>query len=210
MLIDLLTVAVLAYVGTRLFTGARTALRPDVRAHIRTIARGVRPRHVLLAPVALGGVIAAYALLVQIPGLDWGWWTAIGGGGNPVVGVTDQTAGSPLEWIIPAVFLTLLLPGLPLFAEREERMFRAGAEDWSSWRRAWKGLQFGLVHAIVGIPIGAAIALSIGGWYFMAVYLRAWRATRRREAAVLESTRAHFVYNLEVVVLVVVVLTFGL
>jgi hypothetical protein len=208
-LVDLLTVAVLAFVGTRLFTGARLVARPDVRAHVVTVARGIRLRHALLGPVVLALVITAAGLLVQVPGLDWGWWTEIGGGGNPVIGVTDQTSGSPLEWIIPAVFLVMLLPALPLFAEREERMFRLGAERWSTGRRIWRGIQFGLVHAIIGIPIGVALALSIGGWYFTVMYLRAWRRTHDPEAAVLESTRAHFTYNLEVLLLVAVALVFG-
>jgi hypothetical protein len=208
--LDLLTVAVLAFVGTRLFTGARQVLRPDVRAHIVTIVRGIRVRHVLLGPVALTLVITAASLLVLVPGLDFGWWTAIGGGGNPVTGVTDTTAGSALEWIIPAVFLVLLLPALPLFAEREERMFRLGAESWSTRRRIGRGVQFGLVHAIIGIPIGVALALSIGGWYFTAMYLRAWRASHSAEAAVMESTRAHLAYNLEVLLIIAVALAFGL
>ena len=46
-------------------------------------------------------------------------------------------------------------------------MFRTGAERWSTGRRALKVLQFGMVHALIGIPIGAAMALSIGGAYFM-------------------------------------------
>jgi hypothetical protein len=208
-LLNLLTVAVLAYVGSRLFMGARLAVRTDAREHILRILRGVRIRHVVLAPVALSAVIAAASALIMVPGLDWGWWTAIGGQGNPVVGVTDQTAGSPLEWIVPALFLALLLPALPLFAEREERMFRAGAEDWSLPRRVWRGVQFGLVHALIGIPIGVALALSIGGWYFTTMYLVAWRRTRDRDEAVLESTRAHFIYNLEILLLVAVALVFG-
>jgi hypothetical protein len=206
---DLLTAVVLAFVGMRLFSGARLVLRPDVRAHIALILRGIRPRHVLLAPVVLVLVIAAFAVLYQVPPLRWGWWTALGGAGNPVIGVTDRTTGSPLEWIVPTVFLMLLLPALPLFAEREERMFRAGAEEWSRGRRIRRGVEFGLVHAIIGIPIAAALALSIGGWYFTVMYLRAWNRTHDREAAVLESTRAHFTYNAEALLLVAVALLAG-
>jgi hypothetical protein len=209
-LLNLLTVAVLAYVGSRLFVGARIALTAAARRHIVEMLRGVRLRHVVLAPVVVALVIAAFALLYQVPPLRWGWWTQIGGQGNPVVGVTDQTKGSPLEWIVPAVFLTLLLPALPLFAEREERMFRAGAEEWSLGRRIRRGLEFGLVHALIGIPIAAALALSIGGWYFTAMYLRVWNRTHDRELAVLESTRAHFVYNAEALLLIAVALLSGL
>jgi hypothetical protein len=158
--------------------------------------------------LTLVGTVAG--LLIQVPGLDWGWWTEIGGEGNPVIGVTEQTTGSALEWVVPAVFMVMLLPALPLFAEWEERRFRLGAEEWSTARRIVRSLQFGLLHAVIGIPIGVAVALSVGGWYFTAMYLRQWRRSRDREAAVLESTRAHLAYNLSVLVLVVVALAFGL
>jgi hypothetical protein len=201
-LADLLTVAVLVFIGTRLVGAAGLVGRPEVRARIVTIVRGVRPWHVVLAVPVLVAVATAASLLVEVPGLDWGWWTAIGGEGNPVVGSTERTAGTVLEWLIPLVFLLLLIPVLPLFAEREEQIFRAGAETWSAGRRVRRGVEFGLVHALVGIPIGVALALSIGGWYFTAVYLRAHRRTGRAAPALLESTRAHLAYNAVIVALV--------
>ncbi len=60
-------------------------------------------------------------------------------------------------------------------------------------------VQFGLIHALIGIPIGAALALSVGGAYFMRVYLGAYNRTRSRMEATLESTRAHTVYNAVIV-----------
>ena len=36
--------------------------------------------------------------------------------------------GTTLEWLIPLVFIVLLIPALPLFALREEELFRLGAE----------------------------------------------------------------------------------
>jgi len=143
-------------------------------------------------------------LLVQIPGLDWGWWTALGGQGNPVFGSSDATAGTVLEWLIPIVFVSLLLPALPLFAFAEEQMFRTGAEHWSLQRRALKVVQFGMVHALIGIPIGVAMALSIGGAYFMWVYLHRYGRTRSSNDATLESTTAHTVYNGAIIVVVLI------
>jgi hypothetical protein len=153
-------------------------------------------------PVLLAVVLAAATLAMQVPGLDWGWWTALGGDGNPVFGSSQATAGTSLEWIVPLVFMTMLLPALPLFANAEERIFRAGAEHWSLARRVAKTLQFGMVHALIGIPLGAALALSIGGAYFMWVYLREFATTGSRQAATLESTTAHTVYNGVIIVLV--------
>jgi hypothetical protein len=148
-------------------------------------------------------------VLFQIPGMSIGWWTAIGGTGNIVTGGTSRTSGTALEWIIPALFLLLLFPALPIFAEREELMFRRGAERWSWRKRAWMGLKFGLIHLIMGIPIGVAIALSVGGWYFQWAYLRGYRRHGGSVAAgVMESTRSHFAYNAEILTLALVVLVF--
>ena len=133
---------------------------------------------------------------------------ALGGQGNPVFGSNDQTNGTPLEWLLPIVFIVLLLPALPLFALREEQMFRQGAENWSWARRVVMALAFGLMHAIVGIPIGFALALSIGGAYFQLVYLRRFRqsVSQRRRCS---STRAHTTYNGVIVIVALVVCCFA-
>jgi hypothetical protein len=208
MLLDLLTVVVLAWVGTRLFEAARVALAPGPRAHIAEIVRGLRPHHFLLALPVLGAVVVTYSLLLQIPGLSFGWWTAIGGEGNPVVGVTSRTSGTAWERIVPAVFLLLLVPALPLLVEREEQIFRRGSEHRTFGQRALRGVLFGLVHALVGIPIAAALALSIGGWYMTWAYVRGFRRGGP-EAALLESTRAHLAYNSVIVGLLAAAIATG-
>jgi hypothetical protein len=196
MLLDLIAVAVLALVGTRLLTVARFSLRPGRREHVAAVVRGVAPRHVVAAPLVLVAVLAVALALIQVPGLEWGWWTALGGFGNPVTGGTERTVGTALEWLVPAVFVALLVPALPLLAEREERVFRWGDEHRSVPQRAARGVVFGLAHAIMGIPLGAALALSIGGWYFSWRYLRGYRAAGGdARAGLLESTRAHLAYN---------------
>lgn len=208
MLLDALTLAVLALVGFRLVDAHRHAWRSHLHGHTLELVRGLRARHLLMAVPVLSLVALAAAALVQVPGLDFGWWTAIGGTGNPVLGATSRTAGSPLAVLVPAVFLALVVPLLPLFAEREEQMFRAGSEYRSLRSRIWWGLKFGLVHTIVGIPVGVALALSIGGWYFTRAYLRGWRRGGRA-TALAESTRAHLAYNLVIFVLVAVLLATG-
>ena len=162
-----LTVGVLGFVGFRLATAAGHSFTSAGRSTTLPIVRGIRWRHVWPAPLVLTAVVVVATLLLRIPGLDWGWWTALGGGGNPVTGTTDQTAGTPLEWIVPLVFLTMLLPAIPLFALAEERTFRRGCEQWSWPRRVRRTVEFGLAHALIGIPIGVALALSCGGAYFM-------------------------------------------
>src|SRR3954470_9612529 len=196
MLLNLLTVAVLGLVGVRLVSAARVAIGGPARQHTREIVGGLARRHFLFAPLALTGVLVAAAALYTIPPLRFGWWTAIGGTGNIVTGGTTRTAGTALEWLVPLVFLALLAPALPLFAEREELIFRRGAEHWSFRRRTTQGVKFGLVHLIMGIPIAVALALSVGGWYFTWAYLRGFRRSHGdQHAAVMESTRTHLAYN---------------
>lgn len=184
-LLDLLTVAVLAFFGSRMFLSFRRSLASGARRHSVELVRGLRLRHFLPVPVVIGAVLAAAVALTTIPPLAFGWWTAIGGEGNPAFGVTERTAGTAFELVVPAIFVGLLIPALPLLVEREEQIFRLGAEGWSTPKRLGRTLLFGLVHALVGIPIGFALALSIGGAHFLLGYLRAWRDTGSRREALL-------------------------
>ena len=138
LLSTVLTVAVLGFMASRLVTGVRVSRSASGRAIVHDVVRRIRWRHVWPVPFVLAAVIAVATPLMMIPGLEWGWWSAIGGEGNPVFGSTDSTAGTVWEWLVPLVFMTLLLPALPLFAHAEERIFRRGAEHWSARRRALK------------------------------------------------------------------------
>jgi len=204
-LLDILTVAILGVVGLRLATIASRAARSrPLRDRTVTIVRGLRARHFLLGVPALVAVGTVAFLLIEVPGLDFGWWWALGGTSNVITGSTEQGTDNVVLRLVPFVFLSVLLPLLPLLAEREERMFRLGAEDWSTARRAVRAVQFGLIHLIMGVPIGVALALSVGGGYFTWAYLRGYRRGRSQEAGLLEATRAHTAYNAVVVTLVLV------
>jgi hypothetical protein len=206
--LDLLTVAVLAFVGFRLADAARQTV--SARAAVWKLVAGLRLRHFVLAVPVLGAVLAVATPLLAVPGLDFGWWTALGGEGNPAVGVGRPSATpGPLETIIPIVFVTLLLIGLPLLVEGEEWVFRRGAQHRSRTANARRAVLFGLVHALIGVPIGVALALSVGGFYFTWAYLQAWRATGSEDAALAESTRSHLAYNLVIAALVIVALATG-
>ncbi len=204
--LDVITFAVLAFFGSRLFVSFRRSLGRGARSHALLLLGGLRPRHFGRVPILLVLVVAASVGLTSIPPLAFGWWTAIGGQGNPAFGVTDRTAGTAFALVVPLVFVVLLIPALPLLVEREEEAFRLGAESWTTPKRIGKAVLFGLIHALVGIPVGVALALSIGGAGFTLAYLRAFRSTGSRREALLESTRLHLAYNLTIVGLVAVVL----
>lgn len=199
-----LTAAVLGFVGFRLVGAAHYTTGRAGRARTLRLLRGIRWRHVLPVPFLIATVLGVATLLMAVPGLSWGWWSAIGGVGNPVSGGTEEVAGTPLEWLLPLLFLALLLPSVPLFAHREEEIFRQGAERWSWPRRVAMALAFGLAHALIGIPIAVALALAVGGAWFQASYLAEFRRTGDREAATLESARAHTAYNLTILLVVLV------
>ena len=135
-LADVLTVVALGFVALRLVEGVRHARSRRGRELVLSIVRGIRWRHFWPVPLVLTAVVTAASVLLLVPGLDWGWWSALGGTGNPVMGDTERTSGTALEWLVPLVFITLLALALPLFAHAEERMFRTGAELWSPRRRA--------------------------------------------------------------------------
>jgi hypothetical protein len=207
---DLLTVAVLAVVGVRLFEAARSS----VEAHAKTLAviRGLRWHHFVRAvPIVLLIVPTAW-VLIQLPVLSFGWWSTLGGEGNPVVGITERDYGI-VSVVLPLFFIGLLIVGLPLLVAREEWLFRRGAERRRTVANVGRSVVFGLAHAVVGIPIGAALALSIGGLYLTWCYLEGWRETRSQSGALVESTRAHLAYNLTIITMVlaslVVLLSFG-
>lgn len=206
--LDLLTVAVLAFVGFRLADAARQTL--SSRSEVWPLVAGLRPRHFLRAIPVLGAVLFVATPLVQVPGLDFGWWTALGGQGNPVVGVgRPEATPGVLETLVPVVFVTLLILGLPLLVEGEEWVFRRGAQHRTRAANARRSVLFGLVHAVVGIPVGVAIALSVGGFYFTWAYLRVWRRTGSEDDALAESTRSHLAYNLVIAVLIIAALATG-
>lgn len=203
-LTNVVTFLVLGFVGFRLIGGLRATRTGPGRTLVTRVWRNIGWRHIWPVPLLLTIVIAVATALVMIPGLSWGWWSALGGEGNPVFASSESTIGTVWEWVIPLAFMALLFPALPLFAYAEERMFRGGAEHWSAGRRVFKTIQFGMVHALIGIPIGAALALSIGGAYFMWVYLRQFRVSATRDAALIESATAHAVYNGLIVTLLIV------
>ena len=206
-LADLLTVVVLGWVGSRLVMAASQSTQGRARQRSLEVVRGLRPRHFVLALPVLVAVALLAAWLVTLPVLSFGWWSAIGGVGNPVVGSSRRLSG-PLAWLVPTFFLALLVPALPLLVEREEQIFRRGSEDRSGPQRLARAVTFGLIHAVIGIPLGVALALSVAGAYLTWAYLHGYHRGGPA-AALLESTRTHLAYDLVILVLVAAAVAAG-
>lgn len=155
--------------------------------HRRTTAhrvwRVVRPLMVLQAlPIVVGTVIAA-GLLMQVPGLGWSWLSLFATGA-PTSGQNVSFAPLSVPWLAP-FFVIGFLWLLPLFALIEERVFRAGTGSWTEG--VVRSVIFGLVHCLVGVPLGVGIALTLPGLWFTRQYFR---------KGVLWSAAHHTSYNL--------------
>lgn len=202
---------VLYFVGFLLTWEAVSAVRSP---RTTVIWRGLRLRHALPAILIILLVVAGYYLIAHLaPWTRWGWWSALGGEGNVVLGHSDVVADASAAWVqrvAPIVFLIALLCFLPAAARREERWFRLGAERRSPARRLLIALVFGLIHLIMGIPIAAALALTAAGWGFQAIYLRAYAQRSSRHDAIMASTHVHLAYNLVLMTLVAMTLMLAL
>lgn len=117
----ILSVAVLGFMATRLVGGVRVSRSEGGRLLVRQVVSRLRWRHVWPVPIVPAVVLVAAGLLVQVPLLHWGWWSAIGGDGN--VRTTGSRRDATLESatahtayngvIICVVLVALVLTSLP-------------------------------------------------------------------------------------------------
>ena len=210
-IVTLLRLAIAAWILVTLARVARVAWRQ--RGLAVAVWRGIRPRHVLGGLALLAGVGSVAGVLVAlVPGMDLGL--------GRLVGLTSNAVFAPLEeglahaapapetgpdWPLAlgaTAFLLPLLLLLPWLAFVEEEIFRAGLEDARLGRVAVASLVFGLVHLVMLVPIGAALAIGVAGGFYASVYRRGhaaagpvprvvhanYRPTRRARRAV---ARAH-------------------
>lgn len=149
-----------------------------VREDYLHVVRAVRWWMVPLTVASLTAVVAVYSVLLAYgpTWLGWGWWSALGGQGNVNLGQTGNEGlfWSVTGWLIP-VGLALVVP---LLARQEELMFRYGTETSTGLQALTRSLAFGLIHLIAGIPIAAALALTVPGLVFAGVYRRAFHGPR--------------------------------
>lgn len=98
---------------------------------------------------------------------------------------------------------------LQVLAIEEERRFREGAEHWTWRQRLTSCVVFGGMHITnIIVPMMSLALLAVGGAALMARYLRTFRKTGSREAAVRSSVQLHYAYN-RVVIFLIPVLIIG-
>lgn len=142
--------------------------------------KGLRPRHFGWAALSITSVIAVGALLWNlVPPLRWGWWSTLGGSGTAI---SPGDESSTFSTIFSALIILVLLSILPYLAHYEEEIFRKNAENRSTRANLLVSLGFGLMHLLMGIPIAAALALTVGGMVFNHVYLRTFHRTFAKQS----------------------------
>lgn len=168
-----LTAAVVIFMLVSTVRMLRNLVRSErLRRDYRHTVTAMRWWMVPAAVIQFSLVIALYLALVKLfPLLGWGWWRMLGNSGNVALAQTGQ---SGLIWKVTGFTLPILAAAVvPWLAHAEEMAFRAGAERQGIRRRLTRQVMFGLAHAWAGIPIGACLALTGSGLYFLLVYLRA-------------------------------------
>ncbi|GGU00873.1 hypothetical protein [Actinomadura citrea] len=190
-----------------------TARKIDYRVAYRMLKK-MRPRHIGTGVAAFGVTVAGVAIF-EAPGWDfltWSWWQSIGGVGNLSLGLTRGTSVAG-ALVSVAMILTFVI-ALPILAMMEEVVFRNGAEDQSAGTRIRRALAFGSMHLVVGVPVAAALALSLTGGVFTWVYLRGARRSKSTEPnlrsahGLLDSSLVHTVHNVVAVIAVAIALSF--
>lgn len=221
----LIALAVVALLGRAVPTAWRN------RGLTLAVWRRIRPRHVIGCVGLLAVVLSTLAaLLAFVPGADLGLGRLVGLTGNAVFAPLEEAtarsaAGEPdggpiaaawLPLVGTTVFLFALLCLVPWLAYVEERTFREGLESATLGRQITAALRFGLVHLVMLIPVGAALAIAVAGFAYGQVYRAAYRGARQaaaprvglfglavatpstrhaRDEAVLEATVWHATFN---------------
>lgn len=158
-----------------------------------SVIRSYRFRHFALNFPVIVLVATVWALLTRyVPFMDrnpilWFAFAAFGVGNGR--GASLAAAGFQSEWYL-LIYVPLLILAFPTFAKREELAFREGTPNWR-WGTV-RSVCFGLVHLIMLVPLGMALALSIGGMWFTRQYFK---------GGVERSTVYHATYNTTIFVI---------
>lgn len=141
-----------------------------------------------------GGTLATVAfvfvgLVELLPGImGASWLNLFGSEGKNVLAFGDEVK------FFGVLFFLLLLLALPKLAILEEESFREGTESWPEG--IFRSIVFGLVHMIVGVPLGAGLAITIAGLVFTRQYFK---------GGVRLSALTHFHYNVIAVSILLII-----
>jgi hypothetical protein len=151
-------------------------------AEALAVARQVTPGILGLNVVVIGATVAVAVLLDQLfPWLDRSWLYLLPGFHNHATNV----AMIPLHIkYFGFAFLLLLAVNIPQLAQAEEVKYRGNTVDWRDGMV--RSVRFGLAHCVVGVPLYAGLALTVGGLWFTYQYL---------QGGVDRSTLHHATYN---------------
>jgi hypothetical protein len=205
--------AVVGFVAVQLYQAARSTLMQKAW----TMARGIKIRHFFANLPMLASTMVVAAIFLFIPGLSWGWWSMFGGEGSILLGrVQDGEESRAIVSMISAFLMSAFIVVVPPLAMREEQIFRMGSERRAPKDRITNAVFFGLLHSVMGIPIGVALALSLGGIWFTSRYLSGYKKARiagqglveSQEAGIRESTLYHMAWNWTVLALVISLMLF--
>ena len=130
------------------------------------VRKDLKPKHFLIGTLSIISVLATGTLLIRyIPGMQFGWLTWLASQASETQ--TGQTVeSSPFLWVTIVILILIFSIVLPKFAFLEEEKFRKPYVWATKPIQLVQALKFGIAHLIMGIPIGAALALSIGGVFF--------------------------------------------
>jgi hypothetical protein len=154
----------------------------------------------MIAMTVCGGL----TLMHFVPWLRWGWANLFSkNGGNaalaPIFAALNFPS-RPVQLLVP-FFLVLFVINMPFFVKREEDLFRKGYYKWPDLFE--HSVRFGLVHVVMGIPLGFVLAIIPTGFFlalkYRFAYLRLCRESpaiwSAEEEATLITTTYHTMYN---------------
>jgi len=174
----------------------RLARRVTRNPRVGVIVRGMRPRHFARAVVLIVGVAVCAGLLLNIPGMQWGWWLVLTGREREgVIPTASDDHAEAVTLVLSLVILAVFVLCAPILAHWEEQQYRRRSELQSRKDRFFRQVRFGLAHLVMGVPVGFALALTVAGLGFTRAYLVGGGRAGHRGRGVLEATRTHLAYN---------------
>lgn len=163
------------------------------RALLVSVWRAMTWKHLLGALGLLTVVATIGTLLLALPPLQVGLGQLVDFQGNAVFTPLEEAAvragpapESGPDWTIvwlASGFLAFLCVLLPWLAFVEEEIFRGGLETADLGGELWTALRFGLVHMVMLVPVGAALAIAVAGFVYGRIYRAAYQRTGRGAGA---------------------------